>query len=339
MRVWLADLLHAAYGLLVPAPATPGVPLPELAVTEQENGIRQIARLFNIECEWRSSIQPLTENHAAQSAEETQAREVAPPPQPLRDVSSNANENVLPRRLRIRHRTGPSLRPAVPGWAGDAIPLEESPDAPVIYPDPPSLIEPRHSRAVLSEIVRVPWKDGLLDLNALLSRLTQGHEIESLPYLPRRAPAAHIQVLLDRSESMAPFYRDQEMLLDRLKTVLGGSMVREMRFVRNPLRGVGSGPRPTWARWKPPAPGTLVLLLTDLGIGPSNNFSQPASASDWATLAYSAHQRGVYLVALVPYPPHRWPLPMRQLFPIFTWDRTLKVQDVHRGTGRWQRDI
>ena len=69
---------------------------------------------------------------------------------------------------------------------------------------------------------------------------------------------------------MIPYARDQAELQEEIRAVVGKENCQVLRFVGCPLRGAGTGPKKSWystpaGTYRVPPPGSVVLLLTDLG--------------------------------------------------------------------------
>jgi hypothetical protein len=90
-------------------------------------------------------------------------------------------------------------------------------------------------------------------------------------------------------------------------TLVGRSAVEPVSFRDAPTRGALPEGRRRWQDYVPPAAGTPVLAITDLGIGGPPTHPARARAGEWADFAAQLDRRESALVALVPYPRSRWP--------------------------------
>jgi hypothetical protein len=137
--------------------------------------------------------------------------------------------------------------------------------------------------------------------------------------------------LLDVSESTNVFARDQEFLLAQIRRVLGGGLVTAFRFRSSPARGVLSESTFEPLPYRPPRPGWPVVLLTDLGIGAG---LAAAPSKEWRGFADCVRGAGCHLIALVPYPPLRWPAEISSVMDVVQWDRATTVRTIRATVGR-----
>jgi hypothetical protein len=186
------------------------------------------------------------------------------------------------------------------------------------------LLRPQSARAVLQALLAQQVEDGAVDLPALVHAVA----VRRVSTLPRRRVSTlryGVQVLVDNGEAMAPFAADQDHLVDQIREVVGKERTDVRYFADSPLRGNGPGPVWTWRRrYRPPPPGTPVLILSDLGILPRWDVSA-ARPAEWAAFARRLRAAGSTGIALVPCPPARWPAWVRRSFVSVMWDRSLTV--------------
>ena len=81
---------------------------------------------------------------------------------------------------------------------------------------------------------------------------------------------------------------------------------------------------------RPPRVGTLLLILSNLGIGGPPLLDGSSSHREWFDLAQAARRRGSSVVALVPYPPSRWPRALARVVAMLEWDRTTTASAAKR---------
>jgi hypothetical protein len=86
--------------------------------------------------------------------------------------------------------------------------------------------------------------------------------------------------------------------------------------------------------YEPPASGTPVLLVTDLGIGVPPLAQDTLFIDDWRDFADRTARARCPIIALVPYSPERWPAALKGIINIIQWDRSTTAGDVHRDVGR-----
>ncbi|WP_328678018.1 hypothetical protein [Streptomyces sp. NBC_00343] len=219
----------------------------------------------------------------------------------------------------------PLLRPVrVETTAIPAVPLE-----PLARPggkQPPlpymPLFVPRWTGAILRTIASRRVDDGLVDVAALVDIIARGRPVARLPRLPVPTLRYGLQVLVDRGSGMQPFRRDQNHLVQEIRSVVGEALVEVGYFSDFPLRGTGPGPRWTRTSYRPPEPGRPVLLLSDLGIGGPHADPRRSTRAEWEEFVGLVSRAGCTVVALCPYPQQRRPHWLARLLPVIGWDRT-----------------
>src|SRR5262249_42972763 len=136
-----------------------------------------------------------------------------------------------------------------------------------------------------------------------------------------RPTARHgVQVLIDDSEALAPYARDQKELLQEIRRVIGQEKVEVIHFLGTPLRKENGGP--TTEDYKTPPVGTPVLLVTDLGIGRTPFSAERASVYEWLKFVGFVNKAGCRVIAFVPYSQNRWPRILTNTMKIISWDRS-----------------
>ena len=293
------------------------------------------------------ALQPQSEEHlqviarlmglrmksVARAAATSRKRTSAPEPAP--EIGTAAPEKPAPeskprRRIDSVLTPGNASRNAPPAWLTSVRFLETTEPAhlhPVLPLEP--LFPGRTSRAILSGALATPSASGQLNLAKVIEMLTRAELIESVPRLPVPTLVRGVQLLIDRSESMQPFATDQAAVRAVIARVVGRDRTQVLYFDGSPLWGAGIGPKDEWPEYDPPAPGTPVVALTDLGIAQPPGLAGIAGPSDWRTLAAILARADCPLLALVPYPPRRWP-PLAKCLTIIQWDRATTAAVVRR---------
>jgi hypothetical protein len=187
------------------------------------------------------------------------------------------------------------------------------------------LLPPRSSAAILQYLLSRSVPDGAADIATVLTMIAAGRPVNELPREQTRTLRFGAQILVDHGESMRPFRRDQADVVSDVRAVVGASMTNVAYFADVPSRGAGPGRRWSWQPYEPPISGTRVLLLTDFGIGADPLATHRASPAEWARVLRLLLHQDCRPVALVPYPPQRWPRQLRRLCPMVTWDRHTTV--------------
>ncbi len=226
----------------------------------------------------------------------------------------------------------PSTDRPQPAWFAGTIPMA----APVPYGPPPAvdpLFLPRWTRAILSGALSVRSPEGALDIDRIVERMA---ELQPMAILPRTSiPTLRfgVQLLVDMGDAMMPWSEDVRVLREAVESVVGRDRCAIRYFEGSPSRVEVPG-RDGWVGWEPPTAPTVVVAITDLGIGRPMAGAIRATTSDWLAVAGAARRARTPMVAFVPYPAERVPAPLRQAMTIIPWDRPTSSGDVHRLVGR-----
>ena len=199
------------------------------------------------------------------------------------------------------------------------------------------LLVPNWTRAILSGALSCRSDDGPLDVKRVVERVARGEVSLRLPRFPRPTLARGVQLLVDRSDAMLPYLEDQMWLAGEVQKVVGPGLRETLYFEGCPTRGAGPGSKRHWKgylRHHLPKSGTVLLLLTDLGIGQPTSPAVGADEREWAEFAGHLRRHGCPVVALVPYASGRWPAPLRRAMTIIEWDRPTNASRVHACVGK-----
>ncbi|WP_405535225.1 hypothetical protein OG787_12355 [Streptomyces sp. NBC_00075] len=184
------------------------------------------------------------------------------------------------------------------------------------------LLEPDWTAAILRAALSRQVAEGPVDTRALIDTLAHGRPVQWLPRVLVPTLRYGVQVLVDRGTGLQPFRRDQDELVARIRSVVGPDLVDVGYFSDAPQWGTGTGVRWTRTAYEPPARGTRVLLLSDLGLGGPPHEPPRSTRADWEGFVGLVTRAGCVAVALSPYPPDRWQAWMPALLPLVSWDRT-----------------
>lgn len=257
-------------------------------------------------------------------------------PQPSKPATETEPTQPIPenkprRRIDSVLTQGNTSRNPTPHWLAAARHLDAM-DAAQVYSALPlePLFPVRTSRAILSGALATPSSSGPLHLAKIIESLSRGELVRFIPWLSIPTLTRGVQLLIDRGEGMQPFAADQTALRAVLVRVVGRDRTEVLYFEGSPLWGAGIGPKDEWPDYRPPATGTPVVVLTDLGIARPLRSSGFAGASDWRQLTQVLGRAGCPLLALVPYPARRWPAELSKCMTILQWDRATTVSVVRR---------
>ena len=156
------------------------------------------------------------------------------------------------------------------------------------------------------------------DLPKVVKLLAEARWDRHLPLRPLRRWGSCVQVVVDRSERLMPYFRDQEAVIQTLRKLIGkghvevysGSEPDERRLWR-----LGSVARPR-IPYQPPPPGSHLLVLGDLGV---LDRYEPEWVSKWQAFGRRHAERGCQLLALVPCDLQRVPSSLRQVYRVRGW--------------------
>lgn len=199
-------------------------------------------------------------------------------------------------------------------------------DLPVFDP----LFEPLWTRNIVAAAVATRLPKGPVDMPDLIDRIAWGRPVYAIPRFPQSSLFRGAQILVDIGEGMELFYRDQEHLLYEIRQAIGKESISTLRFRDNPFRGAGPGPVWTWQPYVLPAPGTPVMVISDLGIGGPLLNPDRSSIDEWLAFARKLREQSCPLIAFVPYPENRWPSELVKQIALVCWDRSTTVGTICR---------
>jgi hypothetical protein len=257
----------------------------------------------------------------------------APPrPEPFVDGGTTrkpggheAAEGARPAALLARaFPTGPKTTDeSQPGWFSSTtpFPIEKARYRSAKLPLDP-LLAPRGARNIVAAVAATNAAEGEIDIERIVAHVARGEVLLGLHRRGTVTTRNGLQLLIDRSESMTFFARDAIWVEQQIVHVVGADRVQSLRFAELPQRGIGrSGEE--WRAYRPPIAGVPILVLTDLGIGGT---SVALAAAEWAAFAKMVKAAGCPVVALVPYPPQRWPEAAVRTMTIAQWERSLDAR-------------
>ncbi|MEU7477839.1 hypothetical protein AB0A63_17770 [Lentzea sp. NPDC042327] len=313
---WLGDLVRAV------AAETPPGREPDPAL------VRQIERLLGIE----HGTPPVVEDAAPPP----------PEPQPLPPPEEHVRTR-MPEAEETGRRFGdfeqpPSYRTEQDPMVGLKVSWDDEgepdrpwlpvPDLPVLSPEqllrrPPH--EPLLRRASTSAVVQALFSrrmpDTEVDVPALVEQLASARAVSELPRLAHPTLRFGAHVLMDRSEGMSLFWRDQQALVGVVNSVIGASLTE--------VSVLSGSPRRMQRGHRHPAPDRAVLVLAGFGIRRGR-----AEQEVWEPYVRWLRRRRCRVVALVPFPRDRWPGWLTSLMPVVSWDRVTTVGAVRAALGR-----
>jgi hypothetical protein len=249
------------------------------------------------------------------------------PTRPTATAAASPAREAVPSVLRL---VSDSV-PAAPLWINMTTVLDE-PESGDDGRAPPPLLEPAWQRGVLAELLMTAGDDGPIDVLGAVAVLARQEAFSELPRLPHPTLSRGAQVLVDVGPGLVPFTADQARVVRNLQRIAKPDALLILRFDRSPLAGAGRHGRPTWRSWRPPSPARPVLILSDIGAGPSG-----APARAWRRTAEILRRAGCPAVVLCPYPAQRAPASVRRRLAIVEWDRATSARHVRAAVGGLMR--
>jgi formylglycine-generating enzyme required for sulfatase activity len=209
------------------------------------------------------------------------------------------------------------------------VPEESSPErrpisaVPVVWrhrPDAPPairLLAPwRELQPRLRAALALPREGREIDVDRIVRRLSCGQWLDRLPREQRRRWGPCLQLVIDRSEHLVPYWTDQDQVRGELGRLFSVQDLEQAVFhegLDEPrLLGVSASDD-----YRPP-PGGIVLVLGDLGC-----LTARAADEDnpWLDLGRRITATGSRPVALLPCPPKRCPAVLRRDWQLIPWER------------------
>lgn len=162
----------------------------------------------------------------------------------------------------------------------------------------------RWFQGIFTAILGVPVLSREIDFRKLERAVIEGEVFSHLPFKHRAKLVKGVHVLLDRSESMQPFWSDQSELLSRLRRLLGHALVQNTWFKYDAQR--------SRLIWRTPMPrqfrmDTPVLIVTDFGGEMNLLGAQSIDWEPWLPIFQLAQSSRSRVVALIPSSPDFWP--------------------------------
>lgn len=183
-------------------------------------------------------------------------------------------------------------------------------------------------RGIMSSLLATESPSPEIDFKQIEKSLLRLAPLERIPFRSRYTLERGVQILLDTSESMQPFWRDETELVAALKHLIDSHKVWVFEFEMKRL------PRPylTWQNRSMEGLQTAipVLIVSNFG-GAHKGIRKIGEFKPLAALLEHAKNKKCPLTALVPLTEEKFPSDLKDFVPFsFVWDRTSSPQIVSR---------
>jgi hypothetical protein len=237
-------------------------------------------------------------------------------PEPEKDEADEPT--VIPSELVLLEEESLPANP--PKGILEIEPIEKDPPVQSFTPHLMPLFPDRLIRGIISDSLSSEAETNLVDAQGVIEILAKGQPLERIPYLKHPAICRTIQVLVDVSDSMLFFNRDQEHLIEKIQKLIPKSSLEILRFENCPSRGIFDDADIEKHDYSLPPAGSLVLILSDLGIGQPHIAANRAGAKEWLNFIRRIRSGGSDALAYVPYKPKRWPKSLSKSLSMIQWD-------------------
>ncbi|MFI1171000.1 hypothetical protein [Streptomyces melanogenes] len=191
------------------------------------------------------------------------------------------------------------------------------------------------ARGIMFAAVATPVESREVDQRALLRGVAGRQALRSVPRRRRLSTRRGVQLLLDHGPGMAPFRDDGLWLRDLVGSIAGRDRIEVLRFRGAPGRGVVRQDPLTIDPYRPPPPGTPVILFSDLGrMRPPFAGQGVAGPQEWRAFVHAVAHSGCPVVCLTPYDSGDYPAALRKRVAFVPLDRRVSLRHAQRATAR-----
>jgi hypothetical protein len=196
------------------------------------------------------------------------------------------------------------------------------------------LFAERRWRTLARSMLATLIETSKIDLRIVIRHLRTGRPIERLPWLLRPTLRRGVILVLDRSQSMQPFWRDESELIERCRRVVGAPGVRAYLVETDVWSD--AGPRLRWLQPEPEyfAPQTPIVIVSDFELG-RELIPRSALVDPWLPLIERAKSAGAIVLALIPVERALWPAALTEMIPnAVVWDNDTTTYAVRRSLAQ-----
>ena len=195
-------------------------------------------------------------------------------------------------------------------------------------PKPLPLIPWRRMWPFLRRILGAQRDRRQLDVAKVVKSLSSGQVLTRIPFEQKKYWAPSCQILVEINARNLPFRRDYAELVGKLMQMRGCMGLDIVVVDQGPSSLIypGLGDQ---GRYKQPAAGTPVLIISDLGYYDDSGRQTRA----WSRFLSALNRGGLRPVALTPTPPRFWPQDLSAWVTPFSWDRGNRLLSPNRPSG------
>lgn len=298
---------------------------------------RAMAQLLGLD--WKPPADAPAAGQVSEAAGPATTLAVAPPGarQPATPDVPEPVIDPIPFHLIARPLTGRSA----PDWLEQINPFPVAAVGTKVTPLPlEPLFRPEWTRGILTGALACVQPDGPIDISRIIERICRGEALRELLRLELSTLARGVQLLVDQSEAMQPYRRDQKWLIGQLERIAGKYALEVRNFIGCPSRGMGRGPRLEWKpyrEWEAPRTGSTVVVVTDLGITAAPLRHPRVRLQEWVDFARYVRGLACPLVAVLPFARERVPSALHRVMTVIQWDRATTASRVRSIVGKGLR--
>ena len=188
--------------------------------------------------------------------------------------------------------------------------------AAVSQSEPPPLAPWPRLQHRLTRLLQEETSGHEIDMRALVRDICHGRLPHTLPYRRRRRWPRRLNLIIDRSRRLTPFWHDQNLVTQRLRRLIGWNNLYEFRITDGfdePL-AMGQARRVN----KKVMDGDAILVLGDCG----SLTDYPPLHHSWLHAGKRFCITGVAPKILLPAPVWRWPVALNKYWQMQPWEQT-----------------
>ena len=192
------------------------------------------------------------------------------------DTSPKRPPALFPRINKIVNTPTDTKNKEQPGYLTDPamrLRAEDAPPGTYNFAAPPPLLPMARLLPFLFNGL-AQAKSGLsLDHRQLMRRMEQGKPLQRLPKRQRQCWPQRLQIIVDASPRLEPYWADFAFIVRQLQILLGKEAVQALRFDEDTLGNEAcyslswpTNDHDRWQPWQAPPTDVSILILSDLGV-------------------------------------------------------------------------